>query len=146
MNTKFEIDRNIGKLYSRQSFLGKLHEEAVWDEEEYFKFEKALYDLSRSMSGKSNIPRAQAWKIVAIYSYVCLLISSHFDNNDSYKIKKTKRTAIYSWRERMGLVVNGFFSGKMPKQENLEGPINTFLGTRRLTRHSTGRGKQRRAG
>lgn len=107
-------------LYDDLSFLGKLHEEQLWDIEEYWFLEWGIYQLEKRSSEKLD------WEIFRIFSMIMLSISSHFDRNDYFKIQNLKRPKLYQLRERVQLVFEGYFSGSMPEQNIFE-EVNPLL-------------------
>ena len=94
------------------SFLGRLHEEGVWDTDEYWRLEWALYQLV------NEAPRSQetSWRVFRIFSHTFLSLGCHFDPNDGFKLKDLTNDEIYELRERVQLVFEGYFSGSMPEQ------------------------------
>jgi hypothetical protein len=118
MKPAFEIARNFPHCdeYSDQSFLGKLHEDYIWDEAEYWAYEAALYGLATIFSGSSELPRELAWRVLRIYSHALLLIGCHSDSRDKFKIRNLSDDQITELRERLQLVNEGFFKGEMPNQ------------------------------
>ena len=47
-------------------------------------------------------------------------IQSHYNENDGFEISNLDELAVSDWRERFQLVVEGFFSGKMPNNTSFE--------------------------
>lgn len=107
-------------LYDELSFLGKLHEEQLWDVEEYWLLEWAIYNLEKKSSDKLN------WEVFRIFSFIMLSISSDLDGHDSFAIKNLERTEIYEFRERVQLIFEGYFSKSMPKQNIFE-RVNSLI-------------------
>lgn len=105
--------------FSDDSFLGIYHEQQLWNEEEYWKLDKAIYQLAEKHNGK-DIPRSIAWPIMRIFSYLMMSIQAHDDSNDGFKILNVDSDSLFNWRERFQLVVEGFFSGKMPANDIFE--------------------------
>ncbi|MBQ0138191.1 MAG: hypothetical protein KBT36_02745 [Kurthia sp.] len=122
MHAKEIILRNFphNGLYDDSSFLGKLHEEKLWDIEEYWLLEWGIYNLEKSASEKLD------WEVFRIFSSIMLSISSHLDKNDYFKIKNLKRPKLYELRERVQLVFEGYFSQTMPEQNIFE-EVNPLL-------------------
>ena len=112
MNTKIIILRNFphNDFYDNLSFIGMLHEEKIWDMEEYWLLEWGIYNLEKNSSEKLD------WEVFRIYSFIMLSLSSHLDKNDSFKIGSLEIALIYEFRERIQLVFEGYFSEIMPKQ------------------------------
>ena len=107
-------------LYDELSFLGKLHEQQLWDVEEYWLLEWGIYNLGKGSSKNLD------WEIFRIFSSTMLSISAHLDRNDSFKIKNLKRPKLYKFRERVQLIFEGYFSKSMPNQNIFE-EINPLL-------------------
>jgi len=72
--------------------------------------EWALYQLAIGKSPSQELSR----RIFRIFSYTFLLFGCHLDRRDSFKIENLKRKEVYDLRERMQLVFEGFFAGRMP--------------------------------
>lgn len=115
------LNRNFAGCdeYSVDSFLGLYHEEAVWNDDEYFKLENDIYALASEYSGSSTLQREVAWPVMRLFSYLMLSLGSHCDPNDGFKIKNISDEQFYSRRERVQLVFEGVFKGEMPKREFL---------------------------
>jgi len=111
--------------YSDESFLGYLHEKETWIENKYWELDKAIYSLSNEFNGE-NIPRDIAWPLMRIYSHTITLLLSHHSKNDGYTIKNLDDLAVQEYRERIQLVVEGFFQNKMPKNQHFE-KVNPLL-------------------
>jgi hypothetical protein len=107
------IARNFpGPGHAATSFLGRLHEDRVWDADEYWKLEYALYQLSN----ESPQSRITTWHVFRIFSVAFSTLSCHFDPNDEFQVEGLSNDDIYELRERMQLVFEGYFSGSMPEQ------------------------------
>jgi hypothetical protein len=115
------IFRNFSKCegYSEDSFLGKFHENNIWDDDEYFKLEEAIFEVSKEYQGMKNIPRDIAWPLMQIYSYLMISLGCHFDENDGFEIKNITHDQFHARRERVKLVFEGFFSDEMPNRKYL---------------------------
>ncbi|WP_421850730.1 Imm41 family immunity protein [Marinomonas sp.] len=121
-----DISRNVvyqnfphNSEYEIGSFLGCLHEESVWNEEEYWKLEGAIYQLFNE-EVKNTIARDIAWPLFRIYSHAMLLLQSHYDKNDQYFIMNLDEVEVQDYRERIQQVFEGFFQNKMPKIQDFE--------------------------
>lgn len=99
--------------FSRHSFISVFHESRIWDESKYWQLDKEIYDLSDAFSGQ-DIPRAVAWPVMRIFSFIMVSIQSHHDKNDGFEINNLDESSAFDWRERVQSVVEGFFSGEMP--------------------------------
>ncbi|WP_425601867.1 Imm41 family immunity protein [Shewanella insulae] len=116
-----EIKRNFAWCddYSEDSFVGILHENQEWSDEEYFKLENYLYETCLKLPS-DFVPREIIWPAMRIYSYLSSTLCSHLDSNDGFKIKGLELVNFYDRRERLQLVFEGFFKGEMPNKNYLE--------------------------
>lgn len=112
------IARNFAwcKEYDDTSFSGLLHERNVWDDEEYWILEWALYQLRDQQKSDREI----LFQVFRIFSYTFLLISCHFDTNDGFRISNRTDSQLYDLRERFQLVFEGFFHGDMPAPDSFD--------------------------
>lgn len=117
-----EINRNFPWCdeHTDLSFSGILHEEYIWSDEEYLKLDNELYTLAKEYNHSNTIPRELVWRCMRIFSLIMLYIGCHFDDNDSYRITNLTNDELYLRRERLQLVFEGFFQGKMPNKKYLE--------------------------
>lgn len=124
MRAKEIILRNFphNDLYDDSSFLGKLHEEKLWDIKEYWLLEWGIYNLKKSASESFD------WEVFRIFSIIMQYFSCHFDKNDYFRIKNLKRPKIYELKERIQLVFEGYFSKTLPDQNIFE-EVNPLLKT-----------------
>ncbi len=115
------INRNSvsSKEYSSDSFIGKFHEDRVWDDDEYFLLENELYELCSKHQSSESIPREIAWPLMKMFSYLMISLSCQYDSNDGFKIENINRDQFCARRERLQLVFEGFFKGEMPNKEYL---------------------------
>lgn len=118
MDPRFAVERNFPRCdnYDDNSFLGKLHEQALWAQDEYWRLEWALYQLAKD----ETISEELSWQVFRIFSHCFLLFGCHLDRNDSFKIRNLKRAQLYDCRERFQVVFEGFFSRNMPEQKIFE--------------------------
>lgn len=121
MGIMSHINRNFAWCdeYSDSSFLGIFHEQNKWDDDEYFKLESELYQESLNLGHNIAIPRELSWRVMRIYSYLMLSLGCQYDPNDGFEIINITRDQFYERRERVQLVFEGFFSGKMPDKDIL---------------------------
>lgn len=96
------------EYWDDNSFIGNLHENEVWINEKYLSFELVLYTFSERHSA-SEI----TWELFKIFSILMSFFISHFDENDFSQIKNLSQEQIYSAKERVQLVFDGFFQGRM---------------------------------
>ncbi|WP_152004716.1 Imm41 family immunity protein [Desulfoluna spongiiphila] len=113
--------------FSNDSFIGIFHESCVWDEAMYWELDKEIFDLSLELSGQ-DIPREISWPLMRIFSFLMMSIQSHYNKNDGFEISNLDEPSLFDWRERLQLVVEGFFSGKMPNNTSFEF-VNPLLET-----------------
>ena len=118
MTPEFVIARNFPWCdeHDDASFTGRLHEEALWDADEYWQLEWALYRLA----GAKRVSHDTLWRIFHIFSNTSMSFGCHFDRNDVWKIGNLKRREIYDYRERFQLIFEGFFSGEMPGKDDFD--------------------------
>ena len=111
-----EILRNFpaSKEYRNSSFVGIWHEQCKISIEEYWKLDKAIYDLSE-IYVQNDIPREVAWPLMRIFSYIMASTQAHYDLNDGFQIKDLEDVSLNEFTERFQLVFEGFFKGDMPK-------------------------------
>lgn len=105
--------------YSNESFLGVLHEQDLWDDDEYFLLEQSVYSACMGNNAQDPIPRDLAWPVMRIYSYLMLKISCYLDEGDISEITNITRDQVYARRSRVMSVFEGFFKGEMPEKEYL---------------------------
>lgn len=112
MDAHSVIARNfVGcEAYDDSSFIGRLHEAQIWDHDEYWLLEWALYQLATEGSFSQSLYQ----RVFKIFSYTFLLFGCHFDRKDYFKIRNFRRKQVYDFRERFRLVFDGFFAGEMP--------------------------------
>lgn len=117
-----DINRNFAwcDAYVDDSFIGILHERSIWDDDEYFKLEGSLYGLCEQFNQSDSLPRDVAWKIFRIFSYLMVSLASHSELNDGFTVSNLSDEQFFNRRERLQLVFEGFFEGKMPDKEILE--------------------------
>ncbi|MBD0702304.1 hypothetical protein CF597_04670 [Pseudomonas sp. PSB1] len=120
------ISRNFvgGEAYEDASFIGRLHEAGLWDREEYWLLEWALYQIAT----EASFSQALSHRVFEIFSYSSLLFGCHFDRKDRFKIRNLKRKQIYDFRERFHMVFEGFYAGKMPTPARFDEPNPWLVG------------------
>jgi hypothetical protein len=94
------------------SFGGRLHEDCVWNWDEYWQLEWALYQLCNESPS-----RELYWPVFRIFSYCFASLGHHSDPNDLFRIKNLSAEELYDAKERFQLVFEGFFAGSMPDQD-----------------------------
>jgi hypothetical protein len=99
--------------YHDRSFVGRLHEDGIWDWDEYWLLEKALYDLAAA----GDFRREVAWPLFRIFSYGLLLFGCHVDPNDRFAFKAMSAEEVHELRDRFQRVFEGFFAGEMPARD-----------------------------
>ena len=111
--------------FNKYSFVSVWHERAQLDISKYWEFEKDIFELSKGQNS-DNIPREVAWPITRIFSFIMMSIQSHYNPNDLFSLTMDHDIELHNFRERFQCVVEGFFSGNMPDNENFE-IINPLL-------------------
>ncbi|MFM5810592.1 Imm41 family immunity protein [Aeromonas veronii] len=106
--------------YNDDSFTGTLNEKRIWSDEEYFKLDNEIYELSEKYHNAIQLPRELVWRIMSIFSYVMTAIGCHSNSNDGYEIENLDAEQLFERRERFQLVFEGFFKGEMPKEKYFE--------------------------
>lgn len=116
-----EILRNFPHCeeYRDDSFVGIWHEEGLFNEMEYWKLDKEIFDLS-VLYCSENIPREIAWPLTRIFSYIMMSIQAHYNPNDGFQVENLDDLQMFEFRERLQLVIEGFFKGKMPKNKDFD--------------------------
>jgi len=109
--------------YDEHSFAGVLHEAGIWQEEQYWLLESALYTLAF----EETIAIELYAQVFQIFNFAMNAICSHLDQDDLYEIKNLDRDKIYDFRERIRMVFEGFFVGQMPDQKTCFDEINPLL-------------------
>ena len=86
--------------YDDNSFTGTLNEKRIWSDEEYFKLDGEIYELSKRYHTAIQLPRELVWRIMSIFSYVMTAISCHSNSNDGYEIENLDTELLFERRER----------------------------------------------
>src|SRR6478672_9572062 len=129
MDPKSVIRRNFAWSgeYDESSFTGQLRENCIWNWDEYWLLEWALYVLASSRTLHPELD----WPIFRIFSATFLDINCHFDPNDVFEIEGMERDTVFELRERFQLVFEGYFSNDLPNQEecfDMNNPLLTAVG------------------
>lgn len=114
MNPRTIVARNCpgSPQYDDSSFTAILHEQGMWQRDQYWLLEWALYDLiSKAESGQEL-----CGPVFRIFSYVMSAIISSFDQNDLFEIKNLKHEELYEFRERTQIIFEAFFARRMPER------------------------------
>ena len=107
--------------WRERSFVGDLEERGEWSYSEYWRLELALYCLAISA------PERELYAaIFKVFVRLSQLISAHLDADDVFVIKHMTRVEVLSLQERVGLVFQGVFEGRMPERKQLF-PRNPWL-------------------
>lgn len=106
------------------SFYEKLVEYGIWDKTEFWKLHKDLIAVAKDLDSK-KVERTVATAIVRLYVKIASLISSHFHENDIFKIKNLSNSEILEYNERLDLAIVGAFSGEIleEKRFDLKNPL-----------------------
>ena len=108
-----------GSSFSDASFMGRLHEDCVWDLDAYLKFESALLTLNQRLHESKEIARDIAFCVLDIFSEVMLYYGCHFDANDGYEIANLSDEEVRNCIIRFRLVTQSFFAGEIIDSESL---------------------------
>ena len=106
--------------YSDRSFIGRFHEECIWDDAEYFRLEDALYALCEKTGGDPTLEREIAWPIFRIYSYLMFSMGCVQDTRDVFALDNVTGEQFHARKERLQLVFEGFFNGNMISKDHLD--------------------------
>ena len=128
MATLAENDAN-SPCWRDDSFVALLHEARRWDERAYLKLEAAFFALCETRKTDGRTRNKIDCIAARIFSYTMLTFSCHFDPNDGYSIQNLTEDDIYSWRERIQLVFEGFFAGELPNRDTLRPQSPSALGS-----------------
>lgn len=111
--------------YFVESFLGQLHEKSIWNETQFWILDKSLHDLCYEYNG-DNLPRDILSPVLKIFSHIMLLISCHYDQNDSYSIHNLQPQDLIQFRDRVRLLFEGFIQGNLKDNKTFQ-KINTLI-------------------
>lgn len=127
MDTKTIFAANVfsSPAYDEKSFAGVLHERGIWQEEQYWLPEAALYALAHEKTVAVDLYA----EVFMTFNFVANAICSHLDQDDLYEIENLDREKVYDFRERIRMVFEGFFVRKMPDQEAYFDEKNPLLGS-----------------
>jgi hypothetical protein len=112
MNAEHIINRNYPWCDENDdlSFTGILHEEGIFNLDEFFLLEWALYKLH-----KDNVYNDFLyWKIFRVFSLAFGEMLSHFNANDLFIILNAKDIDLRELTNRFQLVFEGYFQKEMP--------------------------------
>ncbi|MBB2984784.1 Imm41 family immunity protein [Paraburkholderia tropica] len=113
MNPRVVIEQNCSwcEAFSETSFVSILHEDGLWQREQYWLLEWAVCNLISNAVEHADV----CAPIFQIFSRTIGLICSHLDSNDLFEIKNLERDDVYAFRERIQIVFEGFFLKRLPK-------------------------------
>ncbi|WP_175961304.1 Imm41 family immunity protein [Burkholderia pyrrocinia] len=122
------LQKNVfsSSAYDEKSFAGVLHERGIWQEEQYWLLESALYSLAHEEAITVDL----CAEVFRIFNFVTNAICSHLDQNDLYEIENLDREKVYDLCERIRMVFERFFVRKMPDQEACFNERNPLLARR----------------
>jgi len=101
-----ELNKNIpGNPDWIGSFYETLTEYGEWDSEKYQILLNALKELSENNKEQKTIDRELTKTLLILQAKVLNLISSHFDENDIYKISNLNTDEILDKKEEFELTV-----------------------------------------
>ncbi|WCM22947.1 immunity 41 family protein [Paraburkholderia bryophila] len=124
MNPRSVIDRNCVYFaeYDEESFSAILHEKGIWQRDQYWILEWAIFDLT----SRGEIREDMYAPVFRIFSLAIGAISSHLDQNDLFEIVNLDRQEIYEFRDRIRIIFEGFFFGRIPERVMFE-EVNPLL-------------------
>src|SRR3954452_23647472 len=99
MNFKMIIEENASG--SDSSFIGKLHEEGVWDIKAFWLVYEAINQLTVDTGNAAVLDRELAKRVSKIGSYVLNSVAQSFDPNDLFKIKNLDKMTLRDFIERL---------------------------------------------
>lgn len=79
----------------RRHFFAILHERGIWERNQYWILERALFDLSLCNERDDGLNLS----IFCIFSCVMNLVISHLDVDDFFEIENIEKNEIYDFRE-----------------------------------------------
>jgi len=125
MDPKTVIGRNYvwSPIFDENSFVSVLHEKCVWQRDQYWLLEWALYDLVLHDTPCEDIYEG----VFRIFSFVSHAMGSHLDPNDQFEIEDMESGVFYDFRERFQMVFEGFFAKQMPNHVACFDEVNPLL-------------------
>ncbi|CAB3808896.1 hypothetical protein GCM10011400_71320 [Paraburkholderia caffeinilytica] len=128
MDSRAIIARNCtwSSEYDETSFTAILHERQIWERDQYWLLEWALYALMDKTENCDEL----CGPVFRIFSCIMVAVCSHFDENDLFEIENLTRDEIYEFRERIQIVFEGFFSKHIPERVEFAEPNPLLNGGR----------------
>jgi Immunity protein 41 len=107
------LNKNIGGDLWEHSFIGRLHEEGVWDKDEFWHLHADLTKYSIDNKDNDSLPRRVASEVARIIFFIMKSYAAHRDPNDGYRIQGVADEELYEFIERVELLSAAFFAGKI---------------------------------
>lgn len=113
------------EAYLENSFIGILHEQEIWDNDAYWKVDKALFDIAEKYRDL-QMPRELLLAIFDLYEYTFGRLCWHQMPSDGSSIKNlTDEECFLRW-ERLAPVVRAALGGYSEKNDTFD-VINPLL-------------------
>lgn len=114
------LDKNIGGPLWERSFMGRLHEEGVWDKDEFWHLHADLTRYSIGTRDDDTLPRHVASEVARIIFYIMKSYAAHRDPKDYYQIKGVDDQELYEFIERVELLSVAFFAGEIHGESSFD--------------------------
>ena len=107
------------------SFYERLTEYGEWNAEAFWRLHLELLNIAKSANPETPIDRNLAHMLLYIQQRVFSLISSHFNQNDIYKINNVNEEMLHEFMERFEMAVLGAITSEvLPESSfNLVNPL-----------------------
>ncbi len=100
--------------------MGRLHEEGVWDKDEFWHLHADLTRYSIANKDHDCVPRRAASEVARMIFSIMKLYAAHRDPNDGYRIKGVADEELHEFIERIELLSAAFFSGKILEESSFD--------------------------
>ena len=120
------LEQNMpGSLNWEGSFYEQLSEYGIWNADEFWKLHFELVEMANKVKRLEKIDRELAVLLVSFSVKVFNLFVAHFNKNDVFKIQNIDADAIFNFKERFELAVEGALSGEVLPESyfNLKNPL-----------------------
>jgi hypothetical protein len=108
--------------YNEGSFSAILHEKCIWQRDQYWLLEWALFDLI----SRNEMREDMYAPVFRIFTTTIGAIISHLDQNDLFEITNLNRDEVYEFRDRIRIIFEGFFARRIPERVMFE-DVNPLL-------------------
>ena len=107
------------------SFWGRLVEEGVWYEPEFWELHNALVTIAQAHRGSTVIDRSTAEAVSRVQARVLACLASHYDPSDVFTITNVSGERLREFAERFEHATLSAFSGEvLPESSyNLRSPL-----------------------